>query len=192
MRPDTPVFLRSLTPEDAAAVLSAFASAPDMDRQGKVTSIGEAEAYISAHLAPESANLVWAIASTHRLVGLVCMQVDKKNLSGWVSYWMHADERGRGLTSRALATVADWALGEGGIERLELGHRVNNPASGAVARAAGFVKEGTERAKFRICSERVDVDTYARLRSDPQPIYSPLACVLPSPSVPLSKPFNSP
>ena len=76
--------------------------------------------------------------------------------------------------ARAAATVANRALRPGeeggfGLERLELGHRVNNPASGAVARAAGFVHEGTERAKFLIDGERIDVLTYGRLRSDPFP-----------------------
>ena len=76
--------------------------------------------------------------------------------------------RGRGWTTRAAATVAEWALDHAGLERLELGHRVNNPASGAVARAAGFRKEGTQRGKFLIAGERVDVDTYGRLRTDPR------------------------
>ena len=76
--------------------------------------------------------------------------------------------------SRAAATVANWALHERGLERLELGHRVNNPASGAVARSAGFVKEGTERGKFLIDGQRIDVDTYGRLRSDPAPTVTPL------------------
>lgn len=65
--------------------------------------------------------------------------------------------------------MADWALGERGLERLELGHRVNNPASAAVARSAGFVHEGTERAKFLVDGQRIDVLTYGRLVDDPKP-----------------------
>lgn len=38
---------------------------------------------------------------------------------------------------------------------------------GLMARAAGFVHEGTERGKFLIAGRRVDVLTYGRLRSDP-------------------------
>ncbi|MGQ4537763.1 GNAT family N-acetyltransferase [Dermabacteraceae bacterium P7074] len=49
---------------------------------------------------------------------------------------------------------------------MELGHRANNPASGGVARAAGFVQEGVEREKFLVNGERVDVYTYGRLASD--------------------------
>jgi len=86
--------------------------------------------------------------------------------------------RGRGWTSRAAATVADWVLTVRGLERLELGHRVNNPASGVVARRAGFVKEGTERAKFLVDGRRVDVDTYGRVRSDPTPAYESLRMVV--------------
>lgn len=101
------------------------------------------------------------------LVGLVAVTVDRNNLNGWFWYWTSVHGRGRGWTSAAAATVADWALSEGGLFRLELGHRVNNPASGAVARAAGFVKDGTERGKFLIDGQRIDVDTYSRLATDP-------------------------
>ncbi len=52
---------------------------------------------------------------------------------------------------------------------MELGHRVNNPASGAVAQAAGFVREGVEHGKFLIAGVRVDVATYGRLVTDPIP-----------------------
>lgn len=58
---------------------------------------------------------------------------------------------------------------------LELGHRVNNPRSGAVARCAGFRKEGTERRKFLIDGERIDVDIYGRLRTDPFPSFEPIS-----------------
>jgi RimJ/RimL family protein N-acetyltransferase len=82
---------------------------------------------------------------------------------------MHAGFHGRGWTTRAAATVADWALTDGGLDRLELGHRVNNPASESVARTAGFVPEGLERRKLLVEGDRVDVLTYGRLVDDPWP-----------------------
>ncbi len=118
------------------------------------------------------------IARDDVLQGLVCVTVDEGNRSGWFWYWMTNSSRGRGWTSRAAATVADWALSERGLERLELGHRVNNPVSGRVARAAGFLKEGTERGKFLVDSPRGgDVDTYGRLRSDPSPPFASIPMV---------------
>jgi len=50
-----------------------------------------------------------------------------------------------------------------------LGHRVNNPASCRVATRAGYPAEGVERAKLRYGDERFDVETHARLATDPAP-----------------------
>ncbi len=168
------VVLRRLRASDSEAVHAAFASADDMARQGDVTTPAEAERYVARLLAADSPHEPWAIAEDDELIGLIALTVDEENLSGWFWYWMTHRERGRGLTGRAATTVAEWALTERGLERLELGHRVNNPASGAVARAAGFVQEGTERGKFLLDGQRIDVDTYGRLRTDPPPVFDAL------------------
>ncbi len=167
--PDPAPVLRPLRREDSPAVLDAFLSASDMARQGKVTTAEEAAAYVAHLTEPGASRHAFAVALEDRLVGLVGVMVDDVNRIGWVWYWMHAAHRGRGWTSSAVATVADWALADGACERLELGHRVNNPASGRVATAAGFVREGRERAKFLIDGERIDVLTYGRLVTDPSP-----------------------
>lgn len=169
--------LRRLRPGDAPAVLSAFRSNPDMARQGDVSTPADSERYVNRLTEAGAPHEAWAIVAEDELVGLVCVSVDDTNLSGWFWYWMTDAARGRGWMSAAAATVATWALSEGGLERLELGHRVNNPASGAVARRAGFVKEGTERAKFLVDGQRIDVDTYGRLRSDPSPSFDPIPMI---------------
>lgn len=161
--------LRPLRAPDAPAVLDAFHSAPDMVRQGEVTTLEQAEAYVAHLTEPDTGRRVFAITDDDGLVGVVGVMVDRTNRVGWFWYWMHAAHRGRGWTSAAAASVADWALAAGGCERLELGHRANNPASGAVAQAAGFVLEGREREKFLVDGERIDVLTYGRLGSDPTP-----------------------
>ena len=167
--------LRRLREADAPRVLAAFASNPDMARQGTVRTPEAAAQYVARLLADDSPHEPWAITEDDELVGLVAVSVDEAERSGWFWYWMHADARGRGTVRAAAATVADWALTDRGLERLELGHRVDNPASGGVARAAGFVHEGTEREKFLVDGRRVDVLTYGRLRSDPWPAVEHLA-----------------
>ncbi len=171
------ITLRTVRADDVPAVRAAFAASADMGRQGDVTDLESARQYVD-WLRDADREAV-AITVADALVGLVGVSVDAGNRSGWVFYWMHTTHRGRSLTSRAVATVCDRALapeaeGGWGLERLELGHRVDNPASGAVARAAGFVVEGRERAKFLIGGERVDVLTYGRLRSDPAAGTAPL------------------
>lgn len=166
--------LRPVRRDDAEAVLAAYLSAPDMARQGTVTTLAQAREQVDWLL--EADRRSTAIADAEGiLVGLVALSVDAENRSGWFFYWLHAAHRGQGLVTSAAVSVAQRALapsaaGGWGLERLELGHRVNNPASGAVARAAGFVQEGTERGKFLLEGERVDVLTYGRLRSDPAPL----------------------
>lgn len=152
-------------------MLAAFLSNADMARQGDVSAMVDAERYVDRLIEAGSPHEAWAVVEDDSLVGLVCVSVDDANRNGWFWYWMTDAARGRGWAARAAATVADWALNARGLERLELGHRMNNPASGAVARRAGFIKEGTERAKFLVDGHRIDVDTYGRLQSDPAPAH---------------------
>jgi precorrin-6A synthase (deacetylating) len=61
---------------------------------------------------------------------------------GLVGYGVVPDFRGRGFTSRALRLVADWVFAHTDIQRLELGHKVGNIASGKAAERAGFIAQG--------------------------------------------------
>lgn len=167
--------LRRLHPDDSPDVLAAFLSDEDMHRQGEVRSLQQAQEYVERLNDDDGPHRAWSVTKDRVLVGLVVVTVDADNLNGWFWYWMNAAHRRQGTTSRAAVGVANWALSEGGLHRLELGHRSNNPASGAVARAAGFVQEGIEREKFLMAGRRVDALTYGRLRSDPWPTRAPLA-----------------
>lgn len=166
--------VRPLELADAPAVYEAFASNPDMRRQGEARTPQQALAYVQALLAADSRQRPWAITHRDRLVGLVCATVDAANANAWVWYWMHQDYRGQSLATRALAALARHLFEDLGMFRLELGVRANNPASQHVAESNGFLREGVERAKFRIDGQRVDVYTYARLRTDPASAVRPL------------------
>lgn len=93
--------------------------------------------------------------------------VNRRHSTGWVSYWTTATARGRGVASRACRTLARWAFDDAELFRLELGHRVNNPASCRVARSAGFTVEGRQRQKLAYGDVRYDVELHARLATDP-------------------------
>ena len=161
--------LRRLRAADAPGVLDAFLAHPDMARQGDVTDEASALAYVRRLVSPP--NAAYVIAGEERIRVLVGITVDTANRLGWVFYWTHVADRGLGLATAATVAVANHALApEGlGLERLELGYRVDNTASARVASAAGFVVEGRERAKFLVDGRRVDVVTCGRLRDDPWP-----------------------
>ena len=165
----TQAFVRPLLPSDAPQVLEAFSSHPDMARQGEVQNLVEAKNYIQHLLKNPEQQVPLAIVQGTDLVGLVSASIDSGNRNAWVWYWMNAAHRGGGLASRALAALADELFAVHQMHRLELGLRVNNPASKKVAERCGFVLEGRERDKFLINGERIDVLNYARLITDQVP-----------------------
>lgn len=98
----------------------------------------------------------------HVMVG----SVDRRHDTGWMSYWTTPAARGRGVATLGCRALGDWAFADLGLFRLELGHRVNNPASCRVAHAAGFAVEGVQRQKLAYDGIRHDVEIHARLASD--------------------------
>ena len=61
-----------------------------------------------------------------------------------VGYWIARGHRGRGYATEALRGVLDVARMLG-VRRLQAGHYLDNPASGAVLRKAGFAATGEVR-----------------------------------------------
>ncbi len=99
--------------------------------------------------------------------GLV--QIDWADLVAEVGYWVGAEARGRGVATDSARAVCEWTFQELGMERLRLRTAAPNAASTAVARALGFVLEGTERQgtivghSGRRGSMRVDLRLYGLL-----------------------------
>ncbi|AEV84243.1 acetyltransferase [Actinoplanes sp. SE50] len=164
------LLLRPWRDDDAPAVLAAFAT-PDMATQAgePITDPAAARRWIT-HWRNAGGAHPFAVAYAGRIVGHVAVSaVDRRHSVGWVSYWTTRADRGHGFGTAATAALAEWAFAELGLFRLELGHRVDNPGSCGVARGAGFLVEGRERAKLAYDGERYDVELHARLRTDPAP-----------------------
>lgn len=166
------LLLRPWRMGDAAQLLAIAARSPDLERQLPYAIDSEAAAaQWIGEMSSEPGRHVFAIEHEGLAVGTVALSARAGSDVAWVWYWVDSAARGRGLVTRALVRLCQWAFARrgGGFRRLELGYRVNNPASAAVAARAGFVVEGCEREKFVIDGYAVDVRTAARLRSDPAP-----------------------
>ncbi|MFD3516364.1 GNAT family N-acetyltransferase [Streptomyces sp. NPDC058657] len=165
------LLLRRWAVSDAPSVLSAFA---DPLMRGQAAEAVDSQAAARRWIAgggerwDEGAAYAFAVVDGGGAVlGNVAVgAVDRRHSTGWVSYWTTATARGRGVASQACAALARWAFDEAGLFRLELGHRVNNPASCRVAAAAGFAVEGLQRQKLAYDGVRHDVELHARLASD--------------------------
>lgn len=166
--------LRSWTGADADSLCRAASTSTDLATQmgdRDLSSVALALRYIDETLAPvNDTTHNFAISVDGQAVGNVGISnVEHTHDTAWAYYWVTAGMRGKGLATRTLATAADWAFRELQVFRLDLGHRVNNPASCSVATRSGFVAEGIERSKLKYGEQRFDVETHARLVTDASP-----------------------
>ncbi|MEO3869623.1 GNAT family N-acetyltransferase [Nonomuraea sp. B12E4] len=138
------VRLREWHAGDAPVVFRAF-QVPDLRRQAPfpVLTLQDAHGWIASW---QGAGHAFAVTAGGRVVGNVAVLGIDGYGNGCVSYWVMPAARGRGIAAAATRRLARWAFGERGLSRLELRHRMNNPASCRVAVKAGFRAEGIERA----------------------------------------------
>lgn len=164
--------LRPWRAEDAPALIAARAKTKDLQTQFSADAVATedlAREFIAEALGFTERTKNWAVVVDCVPLGnLGLAHIERRHQTAWAYYWLAEPARGRGYAARGLRAVADWAFRDG-LFRLELGHRVSNPASCRVATAAGFTAEGIERAKLRYGGERFDVETHARLATDPAP-----------------------
>jgi RimJ/RimL family protein N-acetyltransferase len=59
-----------------------------------------------------------------------------------IGYWVHSPHAGLGYATAATVALAEVGLAQPGIDRIEIHHDVDNPASGRVAAKAGFIEAG--------------------------------------------------
>jgi len=114
-----PLIPRPYTEEDASAFV-----------RGDVPRIGQQQ---------------FAITEGGRLVGSIGMGVNESR-TGHIGYWCAPQARGRGVTTRALRLLSDYAFSELALERLELLTDPDNRASQRVAEKVGFQREGVLRS----------------------------------------------
>ncbi|MBA3366238.1 MAG: GNAT family N-acetyltransferase [Actinobacteria bacterium] len=100
-----------------------------------------------------------------RLLGTISVRFYRHDIAE-VGYDLLPHARGKGVATRTVRLVADWAFREVGVERLELRTHPDNVASRRVAERAGFTNEGIERASRRLYDERHDCVVYSLLPTD--------------------------
>lgn len=184
--------LRYWAPTDAPDLLAIYRTSSDLERQmPALTSEQDALTLIENRYLPADNRAIFCLSDSGRPAGLIGLNFTARTDTGawdraWVYYWLADPYRGQGYMRNALTAICNWALDEAApaptgsaldtgllaslpsprLRRLELGYRTNNPASGAVAAAAGFQVEGIEREKFLYAGQTYDAVIAARLRKD--------------------------
>jgi RimJ/RimL family protein N-acetyltransferase len=142
---DGVVILRGFRPEDTAEVYRAcqdseiqhFTQVPVPYLQEHAAGWVSANAVLWAEA--HTANFAVAEQRTTGFLGVVgIIGADHTLGQAGVGYWTAQWGRGRGMMTRAVRLASDWALTEGGLQRLQAEVEQTNPASTRVIESAGF------------------------------------------------------
>ncbi|MFI0226248.1 GNAT family N-acetyltransferase [Streptomyces lydicus] len=111
---------------------------------------------------------IWAIARPDSgAMGLIGWgDIDLKEGSAEIVYWLLPAARGGGVTAEATGRISRWALNDLGLHRLRLCHSVANPASCRVADKAGYSLEGTMRSALLHADGWHDEHLHALIQGD--------------------------
>ncbi len=80
-----------------------------------------------------------------------------------IGYWTAPWARGQGVAVRGLRLLADWALADLGLRRVDLYAEPTNLASQRVAESAGFVRGNIVRGGIALRGRRRDVVRFTLL-----------------------------
>ena len=92
--------------------------------------------------------------------------IDREGRQLELGYVVAPHARGRGVATRTLELLTDWALAELGALRIELWISTGNEASKRVAEHAGYRYEGTLRSFHFKHGLRDDFEVWSRLPTD--------------------------
>lgn len=102
-----------------------------------------------------------------RFVGTVGFHaLDHPNRSTSIGYWLDAAAQGRGIMTVCGGAMVDHAVGQLGLNRVEIRCGVDNARSRAVPRRLGFAEEGVCRQAERVGERYLDLVVYAMLAAD--------------------------
>jgi RimJ/RimL family protein N-acetyltransferase len=104
-------------------------------------------AYVRGETNPDER--AFAMTLENVVAGSIGLRVNAHGYRGSTGYWVAATARGRGVCTRAVRLLARYALGELGLQRMELITDPDNIASQRVAEKVGFQREGVMRAHLR-------------------------------------------
>lgn len=90
---------------------------------------------------------------------------DWKNLRTEIGYWLAQGAQGRGLMTRSVKALVDFAFENLGLNRVEVRAATDNRRSRAVPERLGFVQEGVLREAAWLNDHFIDLVIYAKLRT---------------------------
>jgi RimJ/RimL family protein N-acetyltransferase len=87
---------------------------------------------------------------------------------GSIGFWLLPDVRGRGLATRSVQLMANWAIGAIALERVRILVEPTNEASQRVAENSGFRRQGVLRENAQLEDRSIDHVQYVMPMDTPE------------------------
>ncbi|MFD1546086.1 GNAT family N-acetyltransferase [Nonomuraea guangzhouensis] len=95
--------------------------------------------------------------------GVIFRTMDLAHGTAEAGCWLEPSAAGKGLVTRAIRVLIDWAVEERGIHRVEWQVAAANAASIAVARRLGMTRDGVLRESYSYRGKRHDIEVWSVL-----------------------------
>lgn len=131
-----------------------------------VRAVGDSLAFIEEGLErfARGAGYELGIWLEENLIGVIGVHsIDRESASASIGYWLDAGHQGRGIMTRAVATVLDDLFFARGLHRVEIRVAPENHRSRAIPERLGFRMEGILREAGRYGGRWGDLIVYAIL-----------------------------
>ena len=131
-----------------------------------VTDLASSRAFLQAYAekAAADAGRLHGIWTEGELVGAVLFRrMDVEQGIAEAGCWLEPSAVGKGLVTRAVRVIIDWAVEERGIHRVEWVVSAANGPSIAVARRLGMTKDGVLRESYPYRGKRHDEEIWSVL-----------------------------
>ncbi|MEU1819398.1 GNAT family protein [Streptomyces roseifaciens] len=131
-----------------------------------VADLATSRAFLQAYAekATSDSGRIYGIRVDGKLVGGVLFRtMDVAQGTAEAGCWLEPSAVGKGLITRAVGVLIDWAVEERGIHRVEWQVAAANQSSIAVARRLGMTKDGVLRESFLYRGTRRDIEVWSVL-----------------------------
>jgi RimJ/RimL family protein N-acetyltransferase len=147
---------------DDASAIAALANdrriAENTSRIPHPYTLADAESFLR-YLEESETETAFAITLADALIGVCGVRV-KPRKTPEIGYWLGAPYWGHGYATEATRALIDHAFEDLGLERLEAGARVSNPASRRVLEKCGFQWSGVMLLRIRAIASSAPVDRF--------------------------------
>ncbi len=129
----------------------------------------DTEAFIQSVTGSSSNNrddvfLIWYKEHFAGLIGY--KDTDRVNLKTEIGYWLVENMSGKGIITRSVKELVDYAFSQMNMNRIQIKCAVGNTKSSAIPKRLGFAFEGVERAGEKHHSGYLDLEIYSILKND--------------------------